>query len=104
MNPPSTISSRSSCLSTDSIQSPWIQPRGREVLEEDPPRADFFPFPCAAAAFFARSRAEVLSFTIIAGKLERACGARARAEVAENFARGRGKKRAHCWKPRAGSL
>src|SRR3954469_21905039 len=67
MTPPSTISSRSSCRITDGIQSPWIQSLGRAVLEEDPPRADFFPFPCTAA-FFARSRADVLSFTIIAGK------------------------------------
>ena len=40
---------------------------GRAVLEEDPPRADLFPFP-AAAAFFARSKAVVLLFTIVAGK------------------------------------
>ena len=31
------------------------------------PRADFFPFPCTAA-FFARSKADVLSFTIVAGE------------------------------------
>src|SRR3954470_6750154 len=67
MTPPSTMSSRSSCRITDGIQSPWIQSLGRAVLEEDPPRADFFPFPCTAA-FFARSRAEVLSFTIIVGE------------------------------------
>src|SRR3954465_2827842 len=104
MTPPSTISSRSSCLSTVGIQSPCIQPLGREALEEDPPQADFFPFPCAAASLFAHSRADVLSFTIVAGKLERTCGARARAEAAENFARGEGEKRTHCWKPRAGSF
>ena len=40
---------------------------GRTVLEEDPPRADFFPFPCTAV-FFARSRADVFSFTIVAGE------------------------------------
>ena len=67
MNPPSTRSSRSSCRITDSIQSPWIQSLGRAVLEEDLPRADFFPFPCTAA-FFACSKADVLSFTIVAGE------------------------------------
>ena len=64
---PSTMSSRSSCRITEGIQSPWIQSLGRAVLEEDPPRADFFPFPCTAA-FFARSKADVLSFTIVAGE------------------------------------
>ena len=64
---PSTRSSRSSCRITDGIQSPWIQSLGRAVLEEDPPRADFFPFPCTAA-FFARSRADVFSFTIVTGE------------------------------------
>src|SRR3954464_1492875 len=67
MNPPSTRSSGSSCRIADGIQSPWIQSLGRAVLEEDPPRADFFPFPCTAA-FFARSRADVFSFPIITGE------------------------------------
>src|SRR4051812_46368084 len=95
MTPPSTMSSRSSCRITDGIQSPWIQPLGRAVLEEDLPRADFFPFPCTAA-FFARSRADVLSFTILPAELERTYGARVRAEGAEDFVQGEGKERVHC--------
>ena len=47
------------------IQSPWIQPLGRPVREEDPPRLVAFPFDLAVA-FFARSRAAVFSFTIVA--------------------------------------
>ena len=49
----------------DRILSPWIQPRGRPDLEEDPPRLDFFPF-AFAVAFFTRSKAAVFSFTIVA--------------------------------------
>ena len=49
------------------IQSPWIQPFGRPVHEEDPPRLVTFPFDLAVA-FFARSRAAVFSFPIVAGK------------------------------------
>ena len=51
----------------DRIQSPWIQPRGRPDLDEDPPRLDFFPF-AFAVAFFARSRAAIFSFPIIVGE------------------------------------
>ena len=43
----------------------WIEPCGRPALEEDPPRLVAFPFDFAVA-FFARSRAVVLSFTIVA--------------------------------------
>ena len=49
------------------IQSPWIQPFGRPVFEEDPPRLVAFPFNLTVA-FFARSRAAVFSFPIIAGE------------------------------------
>ena len=49
------------------IQSPWIQPFGRPVREEDPPQLVAFPFDLAVA-FFARSRAAVFSFPIVAGK------------------------------------
>ena len=49
------------------IQSPWIQPFGRPVREEDPPRLVAFPFNLAVA-LFARSRAAVLSFPIAAGE------------------------------------
>ena len=49
------------------IQSPWIQPFGRLVREEDPPRLVAFPFDLAVA-FFARSRAAVFSFPIVAGE------------------------------------
>ena len=56
------------------IQSPWIQPFGRPVREEDPPRLVAFPFDLAVA-FFARSRAAVFSFPIVAGetRTERWC-------------------------------
>ena len=49
------------------IQSPWIQPFGRPVREEDPPRLVAFPFDLAVT-FFARSRAAVFSFRIVAGE------------------------------------
>ena len=49
------------------IQSPWIQPLGRPDREEDPPRLVAFPF-AFAVAFFARSRAAVFCFPIIAGE------------------------------------
>ena len=49
------------------IQSPWIQPFGRPVHEEDPPRLVAFPFDLAVA-FFARSRAAVFSFPIVTGE------------------------------------
>ena len=56
-------------MMVDRIQSPWTQPFGRRDLGEDPPRLVVlpFPFPCTAA-FFARSKADVLSFTIVAGE------------------------------------
>ena len=47
------------------IQSTWIQPFGRPVREEDPPRLVAFPFDLAVA-FFSRSRATIFSFTIVA--------------------------------------
>ena len=56
---------RSSWEILEWIQSPWIQPLGKPVREEDPPRLVAFPFDFAVA-FFARSRAAVLSFTIVA--------------------------------------
>ena len=65
--PPSARSSRSSWVILEWIQSPWIQPFGRPVREEDPPRLVAFPFDLAVA-FFARSRAAVFSFPIVAGK------------------------------------
>ena len=49
------------------IQSPWIQPFGRPVREEDPPRLVAFLF-SFAVAFFARSRAAVFSFPIVTGE------------------------------------
>ena len=58
-------SSRSSWVIVERIQSPWIQPFGRPVREEDPPRLVTFPFDLAIA-FFARSRAAVFSFPIVA--------------------------------------
>ena len=54
------------------IQSPWIQPCGRRDRDEDPPRLGALPFACAVA-FFARSKAAVFSFTIVAN--ERGSGA-----------------------------
>src|SRR3954464_14300482 len=51
----------------DRIQSPWIQPCGSLDRDEDPPRLDARPF-AVTAAFFARSRAVVLSFPIFAGE------------------------------------
>ena len=50
------------------IQSPWIQPYGRRDRDEDPPRLGALPFACAVA-FFARSKAAVFSFTIVADKV-----------------------------------
>ena len=47
------------------IQSPWIQPCGRRDRDEDPPRLVALPF-TFAVAFLARSKAAVLSFTIVA--------------------------------------
>ena len=47
------------------IQSPWIQPCGKRDRDEDPPRLVALPF-TFAVAFFARSKAVVLSFTIVA--------------------------------------
>src|SRR3954471_19431295 len=76
MTPPSAISSRSSWWSTEGIQSPWIQPLGRAVRDEDPPRADLLPFACAA--FLARSRADVLSFAIAADGAQAKLAARRR--------------------------
>ena len=49
------------------IQSPWIQPCGRPARDEDPPRLVARPF-AFAIAFFARSKAAVFSFTIVAGE------------------------------------
>ena len=49
------------------IQSPWIQPCGRRDRDEDPPRLVALPF-AFAIAFFARSKAVVLSFTIVTGE------------------------------------
>ena len=49
------------------IQSPWIQPCGKRDRDEDPPRLVALPF-TFAVAFFARSKAAVLSFTIVAGE------------------------------------
>ena len=100
MTPPSTMSSRSSCRITDGIQSPWIQPLGRADLEEDLPRADLFPFPCAAA-FFTRSRAEVLPFVIVAGEVSHGPAALGRERRwRKDLRRERGgrkeEKRAHC--------
>ena len=65
--PPLARSSRSSWVILEWIQSPWIQPFGRPVREEDPPRLVAFPFDLAVA-FFARSRAAVFSFPIVAGE------------------------------------
>ena len=49
------------------IQSPWIQPCGKRDRDEDPPRLVALPFTFAVAvAFFARSKAAVFSFTIVA--------------------------------------
>ena len=66
-------SSRYLSVMVEQIQSPWTQPFGRRDLNEDPPRLDGLPFACPIAiTFFARSRATVFSFTIIAGEaLER---------------------------------
>ena len=56
------------------IQSPWIQPFGTPVREEDPPRLVAFPF-AFAVAFFACSRAAVFSFPVVTGetRTERWC-------------------------------
>ena len=51
----------------EQIQSPWTQPFGRRDLDEDPPRLDGLPFAFpVAVASFARSKAVVFSFTIVA--------------------------------------
>ena len=56
-------------MMVDWIQSPWTQPCGRRDLDEDPPRLDGLPFAFpVVVAFFARSRAAVFSFTIVAGE------------------------------------
>ena len=52
------------------IQSPWIQPCGRPDRDEDPPRLVALPF-AFAVAFFARSKAAVFSFTIVAGEVRK---------------------------------
>ena len=49
------------------IQSPWIQPCGRPDRDEDLPRLVTLPF-AFAVAFFARSKATIFSFTIVARK------------------------------------
>ena len=60
---------RSLSVMVERIQSPWTQPFGKRDLDEDPPRLDGLPFACpVAVTFFARSRAAVFSFTIIASK------------------------------------
>ena len=49
------------------LQSPWIQPCGKRDRDEDPTRLVAITFTFAAAvAFFARSKAAVFSFTIVA--------------------------------------
>ena len=53
-------------MMVERIQSPWIQPCGRPDRDEDPPRLGALPF-AFAVAFFARSKAAVFSFTIVAG-------------------------------------
>ena len=58
-------SSRSFWLMVEQIQSPWIQPCGRPARDEDPARLVALPF-AFAVAFFARSKAAVFSFTIVA--------------------------------------
>ena len=60
-------SSRSFWVMVERIQSPWIQPCGRPDRDEDPPRLVALPF-AFAVAFFARSKAAVFSFTIVAGE------------------------------------
>ena len=58
---------RSVSVMVERIQSPWTQPFGRRDLDEDPPRLDALPFAFpATVAFFARSKAAVFSFTIVA--------------------------------------
>ena len=60
-------SSRSFWVMVERIQSPWIQPCGRLDRDEDPPRLVVLLF-AFAVAFFARSKAAVFSFTIVAGE------------------------------------
>ena len=52
-------------MMVERIQSPWIQPCGRRDRDEDLPRLGALPFACVVA-FFARSKAAVFSFTIVA--------------------------------------
>ena len=60
---------RSVSVMVERIQSPWTQPFGRRDLDEDPPRLDALPFAFpVAVAFFARSKAAVFYFTIVAGE------------------------------------
>ena len=60
---------RSFSVMVERIQSPWTQPFGRRDLDEDPPRLVALPFTFAVAiAFFARPKAAVFSFTIVAGE------------------------------------
>ena len=62
-----SMGDQSSVGQVERIQSPWIQPGGRPTLDEDPLRLVALPF-AFAVAFFARSRAAIFSFTIIAGE------------------------------------
>ena len=62
-------STRSFWRMVERIQSPWIQPCGRPARDEDPPRLVALPF-AFAVTFFARSKAAVLSFTIVAGEAD----------------------------------
>ena len=64
-------------MMVDWIQSPWIQPFGRQDLDEDPPRLVDLPFAFSVAdAFFARSSAAVFSLAMVAGETreEKWCG------------------------------
>ena len=67
VSPSFARSSRSFWVMVERIQSPWIQPCGRPDRDEDPPRLVALPF-AFAVAFFARSKAAVFSFTIIASE------------------------------------
>ena len=49
------------------ILSPWLQPCGMTDRDEDPPRLGALPF-AFTVAFFARSKAAIFSFTIVAGE------------------------------------
>ena len=97
---------RSVSVMVERIQFPWTQPFGRRDLDEDPPRLDGLPFAFpVAVAFFARSKAAVFSFTIVAGKAREEWVGRGESRHSERRQRGqRGEWEGTVQKPSPGAL